>query len=530
MRAVWLTCVASLMCSSMALAGSYRHQGRVLDANGVALQGPQSVVVHLYTSESGSSVWSESHPDTPMQGGYYTIEIGGNTPIPGQYLDGRSLWISVHVGGVAGERQPLLEVPLATTASRMRVSSEPPGTCDVGMIGAFYFDTDDSFARLCDGSEWSLMGVANLPATSPTVSVTPERPKPGDALTCGIDAPGVDPEGQTVTYDYTWLLNGAPTANVGATLPGSATSSAQLWTCEARSDDGNSLSEPGTASERIGVQAFHDYTGADQSFTVPAWSTEIVATMWAGAGGGGQSENGSHWGGSGGFLQARLGVTGGESLTVLVGRGGDVSDGFGYAAYPNGGHGSARNGYRTGGGGGRSAILRGSTELLVAGGGGGAGATGGSIGSNRCHGGGGGYPAGGDGSSIGYAPNCVGSGGTQSAGGNTLPACGVSNDPGSKNQGAHGGLFFQQGTHPFGAENSGGGGGDGYYGGGSGHLHAGGGGGSTYYAAGAVDVNAPGPTDNGVPNGTGAADYAAGIAVGANDAVGGNGRVVIWAY
>jgi hypothetical protein len=151
------------------------------------------------------------------------------------------------------------------------------------------------------------------------------------------------------------------------------------------------------------------YAGrAAQAYVVPAGVTAIRVKMWGAAGGGAASLGRGHWsdyrasGGPGGFAGGVVAVTPGESLTVVVGQGGNCFNWAGstdarklcgewgtftpgeMAAFPDGGQGNSDNfwysivgiaqeGNYAGGGGGRSSVLRGDVALLVAGGGGGAG-------------------------------------------------------------------------------------------------------------------------------------------------------------
>lgn len=116
------------------------------------------------------------------------------------------------------------------------------------------------------------------------------------------------------------------------------------------------------------------YTGANQSYVVPAGMTTALVQVW-GAGAMGTVEGVvSHPGASGGYTQGYLTVTPGETLTVIVGGPGNASPG-GANAFGGGGAGN-----KSGGGGGRSGIRRGATELMTAGGAGGGQGGGGGIG------------------------------------------------------------------------------------------------------------------------------------------------------
>jgi CshA-type fibril repeat protein len=222
------------------------------------------------------------------------------------------------------------------------------------------------------------------------------------------------------------------------------------------------------------------YTGADQTFTVPAGITAVVADVF-GAGGSSPLEG---KGGGGGWSTGTITVTPGETLTVTVGEAGKDDSTVG--TYGGGGaggvsaanpleHGTGReeNGIDDGGsGGGMSALWRtsyGVGPLLIAGGGGAAALDTADDGG----GGGGGSGGGGDGGAT------AGGGGTQVTGGTAgNNGCGGGN-AGSALLGGDGGDGYSPG----------GGGGGGYKGGGGGdckldfasiHFAGAGGGGSGY--------------------------------------------------
>jgi Glycine rich protein/PKD-like domain/Secretion system C-terminal sorting domain len=216
-----------------------------------------------------------------------------------------------------------------------------------------------------------------------------------------------------------------------------------------------------------------NYTGAVQTFTVPACVTSItVDAMGAKAG-----NNGSFVGGNGGRVQATVPVTPGEVLQILVGQLG-VSTSTSNPAVYNGGGGvfSYVSGGTAGTGGGATDIRRSpyslNDRLVVSGGGGGGGYV--NIGG---HGGG---LVGQSGVPYSTFPNSGGQGGTQSAGGAAGVAC--CSCPTYTTAGTLG-----QGGNGAGDGAGGGGGGGGYYGGG-GSCFAGGGGGSSYTAPGVTGV------------------------------------------
>lgn len=233
--------------------------------------------------------------------------------------------------------------------------------------------------------------------------------------------------------------------------------------------------------------------GGAASWVVPAGITEIIGKCWGAGGGAGWAGTTSiSLGAPGGYAQARIAVTPGETLTIFV---------------PTGGAGS--NVTRAGGGGGSWAgIFRSTTCLLLAPGGGGGGATRDSFGGNGGKGGGTTGSAGQTGGSGGG-----GGGGTQTAGG-----AGGGGDGGNGTSGGkwYGGVSYssqilggRNGAEAllgagagYGGDSStesdrarGGGGGAGWYGGGgggrggnSGNGGGGGGGGGSGYVTGADTI------------------------------------------
>ena len=126
----------------------------------------------------------------------------------------------------------------------------------------------------------------------------------------------------------------------------------------------------------------YSYTGADQTFTIPAGITIIKVYLWGAGGGAGY--NGPApvcTGGAGGFTHGTIAVTPGETMCVMVGqRGENASAPMTYGG--GGGYGGSSS-YNSSSGAGRSAIFRGgnsttlANELATAGGGGGGGEGGG---------------------------------------------------------------------------------------------------------------------------------------------------------
>lgn len=241
-------------------------------------------------------------------------------------------------------------------------------------------------------------------------------------------------------------------------------------------------------------------------------------------------------GGGGGFVDAVIAVTPGETLNITVGEGGkirSVARTFGGGGKGGQTSNSAING---GSGGGLSGIWRGTAltlgnQLVIAGGGGGS--SPGAAGGNEAGGGGGGLTGLND-----TFPGSSGRGGSPTAGGaaaSTISDCSITQLAGSQFQGG-------DGAGHSGAAEGGGGGGGGWWGGGGGRCQVTGkvppngmgGGGSSYYAGTGVTSGQtyPGATASAASQGgaaarTGDPQYVSGVAVGGGNGNGGDGLVVI---
>lgn len=245
---------------------------------------------------------------------------------------------------------------------------------------------------------------------------------------------------------------------------------------------------------------------SDCDYTVPAGVASLAVTV-TGAAGGSWTRNVLHpgRGGKGAVVTARLTVTPGKIIRILVGgEGGSVSTGAsGGTAGANGG-GAGGDGVPVdptqggggAGGGGFSALFDGTTPIVVAGGGGGGAfssdddsliASGGDAGLPNGDGANGGCCDPGDGfyGSFGYGatanPGAVGAGGAAPLAGTATPgADGTSMQGGGTGQGGAGGT-----SDPADNSGGGGGGGGGYYGGGAGagdnQAQGGSGGGGSSY-------------------------------------------------
>jgi len=341
-------------------------------------------------------------------------------------------------------------------------------------------------------------------------------------------AAAVDPDSNPITYAVSvGALPGGLSLNTStAAITGTATAvgsdTTTNFTISATTANGDTASRAFSITVKPPATVVFVYTGADQTFTVPAFSTGFVVKAWGAGGGRGQySSSGGAIGGPGGFsVGAVTSTTGGTVFKVVVGRGGesnanaDGTTGSSGASVDYGGGGSLHgSGTATSGrGGGLAGVFSGSGAIFT--GSGALGTTvaagafaravivagaGGSGGYNTLVGGYGGGTTGGRG---GGGSGTGGYGGTQSAGGDGTQGGGCPGEDGGQLYGG------------FGGNPNSGGGGSGYYGGGGGTCAGSdgqGGGGSGYIGgvSSALGVTAAMTTNTSgyaAPN-TGDADY-----------------------
>jgi hypothetical protein len=117
--------------------------------------------------------------------------------------------------------------------------------------------------------------------SAPTVSIGPVGAGAADELSVAIDAEAVDPEGDALTYQYAWSVDGAPSgASSGPTLPAGAAVRGQVWTVDVTAHDGRISGPAGSAAITIANTA----PTASSATLSPALPTVTDALACAGVG------------------------------------------------------------------------------------------------------------------------------------------------------------------------------------------------------------------------------------------------------
>ncbi|MFT6143166.1 MAG: hypothetical protein ACJAZO_000511 [Myxococcota bacterium] len=128
------------------------HQGRVLNATGVPLNGASAMTVGVYAaSTGGSALWTETFSSVDIDDGRYHLQL---TALESADFDGSTRYLEVAVDGIIQlPRTPILSVPYAIRAGAVTLSDEP-GPCTSDAAGTLRFT--GGALQLCDGidDEW----------------------------------------------------------------------------------------------------------------------------------------------------------------------------------------------------------------------------------------------------------------------------------------------------------------------------------------------------------------------------------------
>ncbi len=132
-------------------------------------------------------------------------------------------------------------------------------------------DTDGNFASAV------ITHTLNGFPTAPEVSINPDPPSSSDDLLANIDVESTDPEGDSITYRYTWLRDGIPTADTSSLIAAASTNRAENWTVRVTPNDGLSNGPFGEASVVI-----ENAAPTIQSVTIapdPAFTDDVITAV-----------------------------------------------------------------------------------------------------------------------------------------------------------------------------------------------------------------------------------------------------------
>ena len=110
------------------------HEGMVLDADGIPIDGAATMVFTIYDApEGGAVLWTEEH-SFDLAAGYYSLVFGEGEDLHGIF-DGGPAWLGISVDGAAEltPRQPFSSVPFAFVAGNA-TGDITPSSISVGGV------------------------------------------------------------------------------------------------------------------------------------------------------------------------------------------------------------------------------------------------------------------------------------------------------------------------------------------------------------------------------------------------------------
>ncbi|UCH05324.1 MAG: hypothetical protein JSW05_03945 [Candidatus Thorarchaeota archaeon] len=93
----------------------------------------------------------------------------------------------------------------------------------------------------------------NTPPTAPVVQIEPSPAFDDSSLACAIKSPSYDAEGDSVTYMYSWLRNGALTSLTVSNVSADETAAGDNRTCKVTPFDGTDYGPSG--NDTVAIQS-----------------------------------------------------------------------------------------------------------------------------------------------------------------------------------------------------------------------------------------------------------------------------------
>lgn len=108
--------------------------------------------------------------------------------------------------------------------------------------------------RVIDNLRWLAKPQTNSAPTAPAVTVTPASPVDYEDVVCSVTSAATDADGDSLTYSFAWTKNGqafngaTSSGALSSTVPASATTPGDVFSCTANANDGKVDGPASTAS------------------------------------------------------------------------------------------------------------------------------------------------------------------------------------------------------------------------------------------------------------------------------------------
>jgi len=160
-------------------------------------------------------------------------------------------------------------------------SAAPTGTAGFSTnslsIGAHTVTLTATDTASQPGTDTVALRINGLPS-APTVALTPDPASTEDDLTAAISVGSSDPEGDAVSYTWSWTRDGSTTSHTSTTVPAADTARGETWVATATPNDGRGDGATGSASLTIS-NAVPMVTSVTLSPTGPQTNDTITASV-----------------------------------------------------------------------------------------------------------------------------------------------------------------------------------------------------------------------------------------------------------
>ena len=185
--------------------------------------------------------WANQPPSAP------TIAIEPTTPTTVDVLSAVIVVDSVDPDGDA------VSYEYAWTINSVWVGSGPtlaPGLFFTDDVIDLWVTPNDGWVEGAAASDQ--VTIQNAPPSQPVVAIVPLNPSETDDLLCTIVEFSTDPDGDLVSYDYTWYVDGMWFPAFGDMIDAANTYDGETWECFVTPNDGNDFGLGGSALVQIG--------------------------------------------------------------------------------------------------------------------------------------------------------------------------------------------------------------------------------------------------------------------------------------
>jgi|GEM_PF-4149325 len=155
-----------LSMAAQAVPGQFTHQGRLLDADGLPLEGETALTFRVMNADSGGAVLWEESLVVDLNGGFYSAVLGADeasNPLDIEVLSQAPVWLELQLDGAPAmtPRSPIHSVPFATMATiTEELSGGPVDASEIAVGGTPVVNGSGEWVGPAPTVNWDdLMGI-----------------------------------------------------------------------------------------------------------------------------------------------------------------------------------------------------------------------------------------------------------------------------------------------------------------------------------------------------------------------------------